>query len=66
MNLGEFFMPGWIGLFITVIGVVTYYLGRVVLDFYPTKEDKALNHIIGVLLLLIYVAIPVSAFYTFS
>jgi hypothetical protein len=65
MNLQEFLTPGWIGLFITLIGFITYYLGRIVLDFYPSKEDKPMHHIVGIILFLIYFAIPISLIHYF-
>jgi len=66
MNLQEFITPGWIGLFIALAGFVTYYLGRIVLDFYPSKEDKAMHYIVGFILFLIYFVIPASLFYYFK
>ena len=66
MNLQEFITPGWIGLFITLAGFITYYLGRIVLDFYPSKEDRAMHHIVGIILFLIYFVIPASLFYYFK
>jgi len=65
MNLANYLTPGWIGLTITLIGFITYYLGRIVLDFYPSKEDRALNYILGFILFLIYILIPVLLFYYF-
>jgi len=66
MEFGEFLTPGWIGLFITISGFITYYLGKIVLDFYPSKEDKAMHHIVGIILFLFYFVIPASLFYYFG
>ncbi|MDP4039872.1 MAG: hypothetical protein Q8P57_04820 [Candidatus Pacearchaeota archaeon] len=65
MNLQEFITPGWIGLLITVVSFISFYLGKLVMDFYPTQEDKSLNYIVGFILFLIYIAIPALFFYYF-
>lgn len=66
MDFQEFISPGWIGLAITIIGFISYYLGKIVLDFYPSKEDKVLHHIVGFILFLIYFLIPASLIYYFK
>lgn len=66
MNFQDFLTPGWIGLSITLVGFLTYYLGRVVMDYYVSKEDEAMNHVTGSILLLLYFVIPAFLFYTFN
>ncbi len=61
----EYLTPGGITLFISIAGILSFYLGKVVLDFYPSKENKSLNYIIGFILFLIYIIIPLLFFYYF-
>lgn len=65
MIFQEFLTPGWITLGISLIGFISFYLGKVVLDFYPTQEDKTLNYIVGFVLFLTYILIPLLFFYYF-
>jgi len=61
----EYLTPGWITLGISLIGFISFYLGKLVLDFYPTQEDKSLRYIVGFILFLTYVLIPILFFYHF-
>ena len=64
--IDQYLTPGWIMLAISLIGFISFYLGKIVLDFYPSNEDKALNYIVGFILFLIYILIPSLAFYYFQ
>jgi len=61
----QFFTPEWIALGLSIIGFISFYLGKVVLDFYPNNYDKNLQYSVGFFLLLIYIIIPVVAFYLY-
>jgi hypothetical protein len=61
----QYLTPGWITLGISLIGFLSFYLGKLVMDYYPTPEDKALNYIVGLILFLTYIAIPALFFYYF-
>jgi len=63
--IDQYLTPGWITLGISLVGFISFYLGKLVLDFYPTQEDKALNYIIGFILFLTYILIPILFFYYF-
>lgn len=61
----QYLTPGWITLLITLVGFISFYLGKIVLDFYPNNEDKSLHYIVGLILFLTYILIPILLFYYF-
>lgn len=63
--LEQYLTPGWTTILITLVGFISFYLGKIVLDFYPNNEDKSLHYIVGLILFLTYILIPILFFYYF-
>lgn len=55
-----------LSLIIFIIGIFSYYFGKIIEEVKPTKETRQVTYMSGIFFILIFVALPLLVIYEFS